>query len=140
MRLERAKNTVRNVAAGYISRMVLTFFPFITRSVFTCCLGEAFLGLNGLFSSILTVLNMAELGFSSAIIVHMYRAIAEDDSATINALLNYYRKIYHRVGAFIILAGLLLIPFLPRLVNGSYPDSISLTVVYLVYLLNTGLS
>ena len=83
---------------------------------------------------------MAELGFSSAIIVHMYRAIAEDNTDNIRALLNYYKKIYHIVGAIIILAGLALIPFLPRLVEGSYPESINLTAVYLVYLFNTGLS
>lgn len=140
MRLERAKNTVRNVAVGYLTRIVLTVFPFITRSIFIRCLGEEFLGLNGLFSSILSVLNMAELGFSSAIIVHMYRAIAEDDSITINALLNYYKKIYYCVGTIIILAGLAMIPFLPRFVNGTCPESISLTAVYLVYLLDTGLS
>lgn len=140
MRLERAKNTVRNVAASYISRIALMVFPFITRSIFIRCLGEDFLGLNGLFSSILTVLNMAELGFSSAIVVHMYRAIAEDDGENIRALLNYYKKVYHLIGMIIILAGLVLVPFLPRLIKDSYPESINLTVVYLVYLLNTGLS
>jgi len=140
MRLERTKNTVRNVAAGYISRIVLMFFPFVTRSIFIHCLGEEFLGLNGLFSSILSVLNMAELGFSSAIIVHMYRAIAADDHVLIKALLNYYKKIYRAVGRFILCAGCLLIPVLPKLIKGSYPDSISLTTVYLVYLFNTGIS
>lgn len=140
MKLERTKNTVRNAAAGYLSRIVLAFFPFLSRSIFIHCLGEEFLGLNGLFSSILSVLNMAELGFSSAIIVHMYRAIAADDDVTINALLNYYKKIYRAVGSFILLAGCVLIPFLPKLIQGSYPESINLTAVYLVYLFNTGIS
>ena len=140
MKLERTKNTARNVVAGYASRLILMVFPFLTRNIFIHCLGEEFLGLNGLFSSILSVLNMAELGFSSAIIVHLYQAIADDDSVTINALLNYYRKIYRTVGAFIICAGSLLIPFLPQLIKGAYPASINLTAVYLVYLFNTGIS
>lgn len=140
MKLERAKNTARNAAVGYASRLLLMFFPFLTRSIFIHCLGEEFLGLNSLFSSILSVLNMAELGFSSAIAVHMYRAIASDDTVMINALLNYYKRIYRIVGIFIIAAGCLLIPFLPELIQGSYPDSISLTAVYLVYLFNTGIS
>lgn len=140
MRLERTKNTVRNAAVGYFSRIVLVFFPFLTRSIFIHCLGEEFLGLNGLFSSILSVLNMAELGFSSAIIVHMYRAIALDDDKQINALLNYYKNIYRVVGTFIFVAGCVLIPFLPKLIQGKYPDTVNLTVVYLVYLFNTAIS
>ena len=83
---------------------------------------------------------MSELGFSSAIVVHMYRAIAADDGKTINALLNYYRKIYHIVGTVILCAGCAVIPFLPRLIRGSYPADINLTAVYLVFLLDTVLS
>ena len=140
MKLERTKNTARNVAYGYLSRLILMIFPFLTRGLFIRLLGSEYLGLNGLFSSILTVLNMSELGFSSAIVVHMYRAIAADDGKTINALLNYYRKIYHIVGTVILCAGCAVIPFLPRLIRGSYPADINLTAVYLVFLLDTVLS
>ena len=140
MKLERTKNTARNVAYGYLSRLILMIFPFLTRGLFIRLLGSEYLGLNGLFSSILTVLNMSELGFSSAIVVHMYRAIAADDGKTINALLNYYRRIYHIVGTVILCAGCAVIPFLPRLIRGSYPADINLTAVYLVFLLDTVLS
>lgn len=140
MRLDRAKNTARNIAVGYLSRIILLFFPFVTRNVFIRCLGEEFLGLNSLFGSILSALNMAELGFGSAIIVHMYRAIAADDDVSINALLGYYKRIYHVVGLFIFCAGCILIPFLPKLIQGSYPNSIQLTTVYLIYLFNTVIS
>lgn len=137
MRLERTKNAARNAAFGYLSRLILLFFPFITRSVFLRVLDSEYLGLNGLFSSILMVLNMSELGFGSAIVVHMYRAIAADDGKTINALLNYYRKVYHIVGTVILCAGCAVIPFLPRLIRGSYPADINLTAVYLVFLFDT---
>lgn len=140
MKLERTKNTARNAAYGYLSRLILMIFPFLTRGLFIRLLGSEYLGLNGLFSSILTVLNMSELGFSSAIVVHMYRAIAADDGKAINALLNYYRRIYHIVGTVILCAGCAVIPFLPRLIRGSYPADINLTAVYLVFLLDTVLS
>lgn len=140
MKLDRTKNTLRNSAVEYLSKLILLLFPFITRSVFTALLGAEYLGLNGLFSSILTVLNMTELGFSSAIVVHMYRAIASDDTASINALLNYYKRIYRIVGLIILCVGCAVIPFLSRLIKGSYPDDINLTVVYLVYLFDTTIS
>lgn len=140
MKLERTKNAARNVAFGYLSRIILMFFPFLTRSIFIRVLNAEYLGLNGLFSSILTVLNMSELGFSSAIAVHMYKAIAADDHAGINALLNYYKRIYRNVGIVILCAGCAVIPFLPKLIRGSYPQDINLTAVYLVYLLDTCIS
>lgn len=140
MKLDRTKNTLRNSAVEYLSKLILLLFPFITRSVFTALLGAEYLGLNGLFSSILTVLNMTELGFSSAIVVHMYRAIASEDTALINALLNYYKRIYRIVGLIILSAGCAVIPFLPRLIKGGYPADINLTVVYLVYLFDTTIS
>jgi len=140
MRLERSKNALRNTAVEYLSKLILLFFPFVTRGIFTRYLGAEYLGINGLFSSILMVLNMTELGFSSAIAVHMYRAIASDDAVAINALLNYYKKIYHMVGVIILSVGCALIPFLPRLIKGSYPSNINLTVVYLVFLFDTTIS
>lgn len=140
MQLERSKNAVRNVGFGVANRLVTILFPFAVRTVFIHTLGSEFLGLNSLFSSILQVLSLTELGFSSAIVFSMYKPIAEDDADTINALLYYYRGIYRKVGLIILSVGLLLIPFLPNLIHGSYPESIHLTAVYLVYLLNTVLS
>ena len=140
MKLKRTQNTVRNAAYAYFVRFILMFFPFITRSIFIQVLGAEYLGLDGLFTSILSVLNLSELGFGSAIVVHMYRAIAEDNHDGINALLNYYKKVYHIVGVVILAAGCTLIPFLPKLIQGTYPEGINLTVVYLVYLFDTCIS
>ena len=140
MKLERSKNAVRNVTFGLINRVVTIIFPFVVRTVFIYTLGAEFLGLNSLFSAVLNVLNLSELGFSSAIVFSMYRPIAEDDERTINALLNYYKLVYRYIGLIILSIGLLLIPLLPRMIHGSYPDSINLTTVYLIYLGNTVLS
>ena len=140
MKLERSRNAIRNVSFGIVAKCGAIFFPFLSRTVFIHTLGEAYLGLNSLFSSVLTVLSLAELGFGSAIIFCMYQPIAEDDHETINALLLYYRRIYQYIGLVILGIGLLLVPFLPYLVNGSCPPDINLTVVYLVFLGNTVMS
>lgn len=140
MRLERSKNAIRNAGYGIINKVVLIIMPFIIRTVFIRTLGIEFLGLNSLFSSVLTVLNLTELGFSSAIVFSMYKPIAQDDRATINALLLYYRRVYRIIGLIVLIIGLVLIPLLPRLINGTYPDTINLTWVYLVFLLNTVIS
>jgi O-antigen/teichoic acid export membrane protein len=140
MKLERSKNAIRNIKASFISKIVSLICPFIVRTVFIKTLGAEFLGVNSLFSSILSVLSLTELGFGSAIVFNMYKAIADDDDSTINALLYFYRKVYRYVGCIIFAIGLILIPFLPYLVNGSYPDTINATVVYLIFLGNTVIS
>ena len=106
MKLARSQNAVRNMRMGLISKIVNMLLPFLVRAVFIRTLGAEYLGVNGLFSSVLSVLSLAELGFGSAIVFNMYKAIAEDDEAAINALLYFYRKVYRCVGAIILGLGL----------------------------------
>ena len=63
MKLERTKNGLRNLIWGLLNRFVGIIFPFVLRTIFIYTLGSEYLGLNSLFTSILTVLNLAELGF-----------------------------------------------------------------------------
>lgn len=136
MRLERTKNSLRNAAYGMAFKVISIVMPFIVRTVFIGTLGVELLGLNSLFTSILTVLNLTELGFSSAIVFCMYKPIANNDSDSINALLAFYKKVYFYIGLIILGIGCSIIPFLTHLINGSYPSQINLVVVYLVFLLN----
>lgn len=140
MELNVIQNAKRNMFFGMINRLVAILCPFITRTIIQYILGEQYLGLSSLFSSILSVLSLTELGFGSAIIYSMYKPVAEGNTELVNALLNFYRKAYAAVGGVILAAGLLLIPFLPKLITGEYPSDISLTALYLVYLANTVIS
>lgn len=140
MKLERTKNSMRNAFYGMTYKLISIVMPFIVRTVFIRTLGVEFLGLNSLFTSVLTVLNLTELGFSSAVVFCMYKPIAEDNTEEVNALLAFYKKVYLYIGLIISAIGLILIPFLPHLVKGSYPDNIDVVVVYLIYLINTVIS
>ena len=140
MEISRTKNTKRNIFWGVINKLITLVLPFLTRTVMIRTLGAEYLGLNSLFSSILQVLNLTELGFSSAIVYSMYRPIAENDKDSICALLNAFRKIYKIIGVAILAAGLSLLPFLPHLIHGSAPKDINIYYVYLVYLSNTAIS
>ena len=140
MKLNRTENSIRNIFWGVISKFVMLFFPFIIRTILIKSLGADYLGLNSLFTSILTVLNLAELGFSSAVVFNMYKPIAENDADTVCALMAYYRKVYHVIGVCVTVVGVALIPFLPHLISGSYPQSINITVLYLLFLANTSVS
>jgi O-antigen/teichoic acid export membrane protein len=140
MQINVVKNARKNVVFGVINKIILLLCPFAERTVLQIILGEQYLGLGGLYSSIISVLSLSELGFSSVIVYNMYKPVADGDTGKVNALLAFYRKVYCFVGGVIISAGLLLIPFLPELISGSYPDGVDLTQIYLIYLGNTALS
>ena len=140
MKLERAKNAKRSIIFGLFNKIVTLILPFIVRTILIKKLGSDYLGLSSLFTSILQVLSLSELGFSSAIIFSMYKPIADDDTDTICALQEFYRFIYRIIGCTIMGIGLCLIPFLPHLISGSYPTEINLYAIYLLYLINTSLS
>lgn len=140
MRIERVKNAKRNIITGMAYKMVSMFGPFIMRSVLLYTLGVQYLGLNSLFTAILHFLSLTELGVGSAMVYAMYKPIAEDDDATICALLNLYRKLYRIIGCVILVLGMILYPFIPHLVSGDVPADINLHALYVMYLLNTVLS
>lgn len=140
MQLNVAKNTKRNIIYGGINKVVLLLMPFVIRTIIIQNLSAAYLGLDGLFVSILQVLNLSELGFSTAIVYSMYKPIAADDTETICALLALYKKTYRIIGLAIGSIGILLIPFLPNLIKGSYPDNVNLYILYIIYLFNTVIS
>lgn len=139
MQLDVVQNAKRNIVFGTINKTVLLLCPFIERTILHYILGSQYLGLNNLFASILSVLSLTELGFSSAMIYHMYKPVAEDNIDKVNALLNFYKKTYRIIGIMLIIIGLMLIPFLPSLIRGSYPKEVDLKVLYLMYLSNSAI-
>ncbi len=133
----RLKNSIRNTVSGITSRMVTIFFPFIIRTVIIKKIGMDYAGLNGLFSSVLMMLSISELGFGSALVYSMYKPIAEADTEKVCALLNLYKKIYHIVGCVILALGLAILPFVRSFINGEVPADINVYELYLIFLLNT---
>lgn len=140
MKIDRTKNATRNIGWGIVEKTISILLPFATRTVLIKSLGAQYLGLNSLFTSILQVFSITELGFGSAIVFSMYKPIAEDDKDTICALLSFYRKTYYIVGSIILFAGLAIIPFLPNLVADKNSTEVNIYVLYLIYLFNTVLS
>lgn len=136
----RMKNGILNIYASVMNRCVMVLLPFITRTMIVTTLGSSYLGLSGLFTSILNVLNLSELGFGSALVFSMYKPVADNDIPKISALLNVYKKIYRAVGIAILLGGVALMPCLPKLINGTWPDTVNIYVLYFIYLLNTSIS
>ena len=140
MQIERTKNASRNIAFGITNRIVTLIAPFIIRTIIIYVLGVEYVGLSSLFASILSILNMAELGISTAIVYSMYSAIANEDTARICALMNLYRKAYRIIGCFVLFAGICVSPFLKFFISGGTPQDVNIYVVYFVTLSQTCLT
>ena len=136
MKLDRTNNALRNIFFGLANKIVTLFFPFITRALIIHKIGAEYLGLSSLFSSILDILNISELGFSSAVVFSMYQLIADDDQEALCAMLNFFRKVYHVVGIIILLMGISIMPFLRYFIKTGCPEDINLYILYALYLCN----
>lgn len=136
----RTEKATRSIFYGMINKIVGIFCPFLVRTVLIYKIGMEYAGLNSLFTSILSVLSLTELGFGSAMVYSMYKPIAENDTNKICKLLNLYKKVYRLIGLFIFIVGVLLIPFVPQLIKGDCPPDINLIILYLIYLFNTVIS
>lgn len=130
---------MRNTAWGAVYRLVTLLGPFAIKTIIIKKLGLEYSGLNSLFTAILTVLNLANLGFSSSLVYTMYKAIVEDDQDALCAMMNFYRRVYRIVGLVILGLGLCLMPFLPHLVKGECPPDVNLYVLFTIYLVETSL-
>ena len=141
MKFDRTKNASRNIIYGVIGRIYSIVVPFFLRTLMIYLLGTQYLGLNSLFASILSVLNLAELGVGSAIFYSMYKPIAEDDSEMICALMALYRRYYRIIGLIILIAGGALTPFLTSIIKvDTIPENVNIYLLYWMNLAATVLS
>lgn len=137
MKKNRSLNTLINIIFGLINKVANIIIPFIIRTIVIYVLGVKYIGLNTLFSSVLQVLNLAELGISSAVVYCMYKPMADENTNEICALLQLMRKIYRIIGTIVGIIGILIIPFLKYLIKDGYPDDVNLILLYLIFLINT---
>lgn len=138
MDFERKKNALRNIATGFFNKFISILFPFVLRTVIIKKLGMNYLGLDNLFTSILQVLNLSELGFSSAVAYCMYKPLANGIDEEVNALYCFVKKAYNIVGIIVFIFGIALTPFLKFFISGSIPSNVNIYILYYIYILNAG--
>lgn len=113
----RTKNSLLNMGASIGYQLLNLVLSFVSRTIFLQVLGVGYLGINGLFSDVLSMLNMAELGFGTAMTYSMYNPLAENDQDTLAGLTHFYKKVYRIIALTIAVIGVSLVPFLPYLIN-----------------------
>ena len=135
----RSKNSVKNIIYGFGSQMLILLLTFISRTIFINQLGAEYLGVNGLYGNILTVLSLAELGIGNVMIYSLYKPLANRDEKLIRDLLIFYKKLYRNIAIVIFILGIVLVPFLNQIVNTQL-SSDKIILYFMLYLSNSVIS
>lgn len=135
--MNRVKNAKRGLLFGYINTIVGIILPFFSRTVIIYKLGNEYVGLGGLFTSIISILSVTELGFGSALAYILYEPIAKGQTERIRTILLYSRKAFHIIGLIILSGGLAVTPFVKCLIKSDFPSCLNIYIIFLLYLLPT---
>ena len=139
----RTKNTAKNLTVSLAAEFLLVFVKFACRTMFVYVMGKEYLGINGLFSDILKMLSITELGIDTAMNYKLYKPLAQNDIPRLQVLMKFYKTAYVVVGSCIAVLGLILIPFLPNLIKDYgklEPLGINPELLFVLYLMQSAVS
>ena len=121
MAVSRSKRTFQNMIFGFIYHTVTVVLSFVSRTVFIHTLGTEYLGLNTIFSDVLKLLSMADLGFDLAMSYSFYRPLAEGDEERLKSLTAFFGRIYNIIAIAATIIGLAVTPFLKFIIKTEQP-------------------
>lgn len=130
---------IRNIFTGLGSKLLLLVAAFLNRTFFIKLLGANYTGINGLFTNILSILSLADLGIESVLTYKLYSALKDRDEDKIAFLVHKYKKIYSIIGIVVLGIGLAFIPFLKIIVNSDL-DLNSILIYYVLHVVNSAAS
>lgn len=136
----RTEYSLINIFAGLAGYGINTVVGFVCRIIFVRTLSADYLGVNGLFTNILSMLSLAELGISSAITYALYKPLAQGDEKKTASIMQFYRRAYAAIGCIVAVLGLATLPFLDLIITDPPAIKESIYLLYLLYLLNTVVS
>lgn len=137
----RTENSLKNMVSGVVLFAISTLLQFVNRKIFLRFLSISYLGVNGLFSNVISMLNIAELGIAGAMVFALYKPLNDNNEAEIKSIMLLYKKLYRFVGGFVLLAGTVLIPFVKLLISDVDALQIDhLQLYFALYVIDAGFS
>lgn len=136
----RTKKAYKNTLYGILSLFVLSLFSLILSRVILLNLGVEYNGLNGVFTNILSILSISELGVAGAISYSLYKPILDNNVNEVSKLMTFFKKFYIKIGLFIFLASVVISLFVPLLIKNSTFDYSYISFVFIIFSINTSIS
>ena len=130
----REKNSILNIISNLFVIILQIVLVFVVRFIFVRVLNEQYLGIQGLFTNIISMLSLAELGIGTAISFILYKPLAEKDYNKVSVIVTFLRKIYIVIGIVVLIAGFIITPFLKYIVTGYTMGN--LNVIFIIYFIS----
>lgn len=140
MNTSRKKKTAINTIAGVIDKFSMAIFNFIIRTVFIHTLGMQYTGVSSVFTDILSVLSLSELGMSTAIATALYKPLHDKDEDMIKRLMKFYKTAYRFIAIFILVVGIIILPFLDFFITNVPDIRENIKIIFILYILKTSAS
>lgn len=137
--MNRAKTAVLNSSLSVVTLIVTTMLQFIYRTVLVHSLGITYAGVTGLCMNLIGIFALSELGISWAISYYLYKPLKNNDNYQVAEIVFFLKKLYKYVGAFILVSGTAITPFLDTLVKGGN-DVPHFKLIFLIFVFNTAIS
>lgn len=135
----RIHNSIRNIKFSILNQFITLILGFGVRTIFIRTLGIDYLGINGLFSNILVLLSLTDLGMTASISYSLYKPLLVRDESRIRVLMNFFANIYILVGIATLVLGISLMPFLKYIIkDAAFVKNINL--IYLLFVVNAAAS
>lgn len=129
----RTVNSIKNSGATIFGRVATMVMEFVLRTVLIKTLGIEYGGISSLFTDVLQVLSLMELGLGSAIVFALYKPLAQQDFPKINALMHFYKTAYNIIAAGVFVLGICFIPFLNAVVNDVPDIKEDIRIIFMLY-------
>ena len=130
----RTRNVMRNTAYAVISYALLVVLGLLVRKCFVECIDVIFLGYEGLFGNVFSLLALADFGIDAVVYYRLFPAFSKGDEAEINRLTAIYKSLYRMAGMAVLVLGIAFIPFLQFMIADEVLDWNYIRIVYLLQL------
>lgn len=140
MKESRTSNVIKNSFASLMLKIVGIFVQFVMRTAFIYLLGNEYTGISGLFTDVLNVLSLMEMGLDTSMVYALYKPLAENDEKKIAALMNFYKVAFRVIGIVVFVAGMLCLPFLGYIVTDVPNIKENIYLIFIMYVLTSASS
>lgn len=135
----RTKQSIKNASFSMGAQILQQILRILVRIVFIRKIGQEYLGLNSVFTEILTALQLVELGVGPAMAYSLYKPLAENNKEKVKSLMSLFKKAYRIIGTIILLGGIAFTPFYGFFIN-EIPDIPNLNLIYIIFVVDTAIS
>lgn len=133
----RVKNVAKNSFFSIFCQLIIIVMGFFSQRVINLQLGKELVGMNGVIANVIAIFSVSELGLSTAVTYHLYRALVNYSEREIAGLMNLYRKSYRIVALVISFLGICFLPFLHLVMKENHFTVSFIRTVYALWLIKT---